>query len=70
MTTRHSNLTDDQLEAKRAYERSWHAAQETLSDPEKRAWLEAAIERVKESTATSMSAQEFLASTESSKPAE
>ncbi|MEJ7796712.1 MAG: hypothetical protein WKF50_14245 [Nocardioides sp.] len=70
MAMRHDDLTEEQLELKRSYERSWEAAQETLADPEKRAWLEANIERVKGSTATPISSEEFLAMTESSKPAE
>lgn len=70
MAMRHDDLTQEQLELKRAYERSWEAARETLADPEKRAWLEGNIERVKNSTATPISSEEFLAITESSKPEE
>jgi hypothetical protein len=70
MGMRHDDLTEEQLELKRAYERSWEAAQETLADPEKRAWLEAAIERVNNSTAPRISREEFLAMTEPTKPQE
>jgi prevent-host-death family protein len=39
-------------------------AQEFLSEPEKRAWVEANIERLRQSSATPMTREEFLAATE------
>ncbi len=70
MAMRHDDLTEEQLEVQRAYDRSWKAAQETLADPEKRAWLEEGIARANASDANPMTAEEFLASTEPTRPAE
>lgn len=70
MAMRHEDLTKEQLDLKRDYARSWEAAQETLADPEKRAWLEANIERVKNSASVPISSDEFLAATEFTKPEE
>ncbi len=64
MAMRHDDLTEEQLELKRAYERSWELGQETLADPERRAWVEAAIERVRQSSAKPITRDEFLAMTE------
>lgn len=70
MAMRHDDLTDEQLDVQRAYDRSWQAAQETLADPEKRAWLEDGIARANASDAKPMTDEEFLASTEPTRPAE
>ncbi|MDZ7673751.1 MAG: type II toxin-antitoxin system prevent-host-death family antitoxin [Acidimicrobiales bacterium] len=64
MVVRREDLTEEQLALQRAYQRSWDVAQEFLADPEKRAWLEANIERVRQSSATPMTREEFLAATE------
>lgn len=52
MAARREDLTEGQLALQRAYQRSWDVAQEFLADPEKRAWLEANIERVRQSPTT------------------
>lgn len=64
MAMRHDDLTEEQLQLKRAYERSWENAQRQLADPEFRAYLEASIERVNSSSAPRTSREEFLAATE------
>lgn len=64
MAMRHDDLSAEQLELKRAYERSWENAQRQLADPEFRAYLEASIERVNTSSAPGTSREEFLAATE------
>ena len=68
MAMRHDDLTEEQLELKRAYERSWENAQRQLADPEFRAYLEASIERVNQSSARPMTREEFLAATEPTRP--
>ncbi len=68
MAMRHDDLTEEQLELQRAYQRSWDAAQEALADPEYRAWLEENIERVNKSSATPITREEFLAMTEPTDP--
>lgn len=64
MAMRHDDLTEEQLELKRDYERSWENAQRQLADPEFRAYLEASIERVNTSPAPRTSREEFLVATE------
>ena len=64
MAMRHDDLTEQQLELQRAYQRSWDAAQDALADPECRAWLEENIERVNTSSAKPITREEFLAATE------
>lgn len=64
MAVRHDDLTEEQLEVKRAYERSWENAQRQLEDPDFRAYLEASIERVNTSSAPRTSREEFIAATE------
>lgn len=64
VAARREDLAEEQLALQRAYQRSWDVAQEFLADPEKRAWLEANIERVRQSSATRMTREEFLAATE------
>ena len=65
VAARREDLTKEQLALQRAYQRSWDVAQEFLAHPEKRAWLEANIERVRQSSAPRMTREEFLAATES-----
>lgn len=64
MAARREDLTEGQLALQRAYQRSWDVAQEFLADPEKRAWLEANIERVRQSPTTRITREDFLAATE------
>ncbi len=64
MVARREDLTEEQLALQRAYQRSWDVAPEFLADPQKRAWLEANIERVRQSPAPRMTREEFLAATE------
>ena len=64
VAARREDLTEEQLALQRAYQRSWDVAREFLADPEKRAWLEASIERMRQSPATRMTREEFLAATE------
>lgn len=68
MAMRHDDLTDEQIELKRAYERSWENAQRQLADPEFRAYLEASLERLNESSAKPITREEFLAMTEPVEP--
>lgn len=68
MAMRHDDLTEEQLELQRAYQRSWDAAQEALADPEYRAWLEENIDRVNKSSAKPITREEFLGMTESTEP--
>lgn len=68
MAMRHDDLTEEQLELQRAYQRSWDAAQEALADPEYRAWLDENIERVNKSSAKPITREEFLAMTEPTEP--
>jgi hypothetical protein len=68
MAMRHDDLTDEQLELKRAYERSWQEGQRQLADPRFRAYLEASIERVNKSSARRMTREEFLLATEPTMP--
>ena len=68
MAMRHDDLTEEQLELRRAYRLSWGAAQEALADPECRAWLEENIERVNTSSAKPITREEFLAMTEPVEP--
>ncbi len=64
VVARREDLTEEQLALQSAYQRSWDVAQEFLADPEKRAWLEANIERVRQSSAPRMTREDFLAATE------
>lgn len=64
VVARREDLTEEQPALQRAYQRSWDVAQEFLADPEKRAWLGADIERVRQSSATRMTREEVLAATE------
>jgi len=64
MAARLDDLTEEPLALQRAYQRSWDVAQEFLADPEKRAWLEANIERVRQSAGARITREEFLAATE------
>ena len=64
MVKRRDDLTEEQLELQRAYERSWENAQHQLADPGFRAYLEASIERVNQSAARPMTRKAFLAATE------
>jgi hypothetical protein len=68
MAMRHDDLTEEQLELKHAYERSWDNAQRQLADPEFRAYLEASIERVNTSCAQRVGREGFLAATEAVDP--
>jgi len=68
MAMRDDDLTEEQLELKRDYERSWENAQRQLADPEFRTYLEASIERVNTSSAPRTSREEFLAATETVDP--
>jgi prevent-host-death family protein len=64
VAARREDLTEEQQALQRAYQRSWGVAQEFLADSEKRAWLEANIERVRQSPTTRITREEFLAATE------
>lgn len=64
MVKRHDDLTKEQLELQRAYERSIDTARRQLADPEFRAYLEASIERVNQSAARPMTRKAFLAAME------
>ena len=68
MAMRHDDLTEEQLELQRAYQRSWDNAQRQLADPQFRAYLEASIERVNKSSAKPITSEEFLAMTEPVEP--
>jgi hypothetical protein len=64
MVKRHDDLTEEQLELQRAYERSWENAQHQPAGPGFRPYLEASIERVNQSAARPMTRKAFLAATE------
>lgn len=64
MSTRHNDLTPEELDRQRALDRSWETAQQVLNDPEFRDYLEGAVERVKLASAAPISRDEFLAQTE------
>lgn len=66
MALRHEDLSPEELDRQRALDRSWKAAQEALSDPAMREYLDESIERVNRSDAPSLSGEEFLAQTEPS----
>jgi hypothetical protein len=66
MALRREDLNPEELARQRALDRSWSAAQESLSDPEFRAYLDASIERVNLSDAEPISAEQFLAQTQPS----
>jgi hypothetical protein len=66
MALHRDDLNPEELARQRALDRSWRAAQQSLADPEFRAQLEAAIERVNRSDAEPITGQEFLAQTEPS----
>lgn len=61
MSLRHAELTPEQQAIQDGLNRSWEHAQATLADPERRAELERAIERVNRSSAKPMTKDEFLA---------
>jgi hypothetical protein len=61
---RHEHLTDDEQRRQRALDRSWAAAQESLSDEDLVADLRARIERLRKSDAPRLSGEEFLAQTD------
>lgn len=63
MAMRHDELNEEELERKRAVERSWEAAQRALADPEFRKDLDESIERVNRSDAPLLTSDEFLAQT-------
>ena len=63
MVLRREDLNPEELARQRALDRSWRAAQDSLSDPEFRAYLEASIERANLSDAKPISAEQFLAQT-------
>ena len=65
MALRREELNPEELARQRALDRSWRAAQESLSDPAFRAFLEASIERVTVSGAEPITAEQFLAQTQS-----
>jgi hypothetical protein len=66
MSLRHEDLTPEEFSHQEGLDRSWVAAQEALADPAFRSYLERSIERVNQSAAEAISANEFLAQTESS----
>jgi hypothetical protein len=63
MALRREDLNAEELARQRALDRSWRAAQESLSDSAFRAYLEASIERVNMSDAEPITAEQFLAQT-------
>lgn len=65
MALRHDDLNPEESARQKALDRSWRAAQESLVDPEFRAYLEASINRVNMSNAEPISREQFLAQTES-----
>lgn len=65
MSLRHEELTDEQRAHQAALDRSWTNAKRTLADPAFRSYLEESIVRANESpTTTTLSKDEFLASTQ------
>ena len=66
MALRRENSNPEELARQRDLDRSFRATQESLSDPEFRAYLEASIERVSVSDAEPISAEQFLAQTQPS----
>lgn len=68
MVMRHDDLTEEQLDLQRAYQRSWDNAQRQLVDPEFRAYLEASLERLNNTSATPITRDQFLAMIEPTEP--
>ena len=64
MATSRKELSPEEQDRQAALDRSWDAAQKTLSDPESRSRLERSIDRVKDSTAPLLTREEFLEQTE------
>jgi len=66
MALRRDNLSPEESARQRNLDRSWRAAQDSLSDPAFRSYLEASIRRVNVSDAEPISGEQFLAQTEPS----
>jgi hypothetical protein len=64
MAIRHEHLDEEQLARQHRLDRSWKVAQESLGDPVFLEYVESAIERVNQSKAEHVTAEEFLAQTE------
>lgn len=64
MALHRDDLSPEESARQRALDRSWRAAQESLSDPEFRVRLEKSIERVHASEAEPISGEQFLDQTD------